>query len=234
MPNNDSEELASARNNFMAAQAIKILAVDQKIGRRILTSREGTVMTSEFQTMLAQSLAITFYSWIKALVAIRVHIILHIPSKVLCSALHSNADNHWTQIQHECQERFRSDVIITCKDASHLSTSAWYQPFRILQLFLNHHHHLPPSFHPLHRLPLLTPFNRPLPQWSCLGSCCHSGESCDVSSTGYCWSQGSDLWVAVCAYTHVTTADLSYSFQPFSQCTAVSSWLLVLSTDTGF
>ena len=46
----------------MAAQAIKILAVDQKIGRRILTSREGTVMTSEFQTMLAQSLAITFYS----------------------------------------------------------------------------------------------------------------------------------------------------------------------------
>jgi len=62
MPNNDSEELASARNNFMAARAIKILAVDQKVGRRILTPREGTVMTSEFQTMLAQSPAITFYS----------------------------------------------------------------------------------------------------------------------------------------------------------------------------
>jgi len=62
MPNNDSEALASARNNFMAARAIKRLAVDQKVGRRILTSREGTVMTSEFQTMLAQLLAITFSS----------------------------------------------------------------------------------------------------------------------------------------------------------------------------
>ena len=62
MPNNDSEELASARNNFMAARAIKRLAVDQKVGRRILTSREGTVMTSEFQTMLAQLPAITFSS----------------------------------------------------------------------------------------------------------------------------------------------------------------------------
>ena len=112
----------------------------------------------------------------------------------------------------------------------------WYQLFLVSQLFLNHHHHLPPSFHPLHRLPLLTPFNRPLPKWSCSGSCCHSGESCDVSSTRYRWSWGSDLWVAVCAYTHITTPNLSYSFQPLSQCTAVSSWylLLVLSTDTVF
>jgi len=62
MPNNNSEELVSVWNNFMAPRAIKRLAVDQKFSRRILTSREGTGMTSELQTMLAQLLAITFSS----------------------------------------------------------------------------------------------------------------------------------------------------------------------------
>jgi len=62
MPNNNSEELVSVWNNFMAARAIKRLAVDQKFSRRILTSCEDTGMTSELQTMLAQLLAITFSS----------------------------------------------------------------------------------------------------------------------------------------------------------------------------
>jgi len=39
MPNNNSEELVSVWNNFMAVRAIKRLAIDQKFSRRILTSQ---------------------------------------------------------------------------------------------------------------------------------------------------------------------------------------------------
>jgi len=64
MPNDKSDELVRVRSKFMAAWIVKRLGVDQKVGRRILTSHEGTStgMTSGFQTTLAQLLAITFFS----------------------------------------------------------------------------------------------------------------------------------------------------------------------------